>query len=47
MVIVVSNMAVDLLTDALRSIIRGLLINIPVDNAFEFIMPERLVEFDC
>ena len=47
MVIIVSNMTADLLTDALRSIISGVLINIPVDNAFEFIMPERLEEFGC
>ena len=54
MVIIVSNMAVDLLMDALRSIIRGVLINIDVDvlfsrviTAFDFAMPGPLAEFRC
>ena len=54
MLIIVSNMAVDLLMDALRSIIRGVLINIDVDvlfsgviTAFDFAMPGPLAEFRC
>ena len=54
MVIIVSNMAVDLLMDALRSMILGVRINIAVDvlfsgviTALEFAMPGPLAEFRC
>ena len=55
--IIVSNVAVDLLMDAFTAIIRGVLNNIDVDvlvnvfgdvmTAFEFVISDPLKEFCC
>ena len=54
MLIIVSDMAVDSLMDALTDIICGVLINIAVDvlfsgviTALEFVMPGPLEDFRC